>query len=137
MALQLQQLQNRDKAMNLLKIQHQPLFFNIHRTALPRPSLCPPILHHIEPKIRFKITSNPLCKFQCFKVSSISKFEASVYDNEEEEGPADASVEFEDLAPNGDVYQSTLRLVECAMFAAITGLVYFLSNSLAIEVRLG
>ncbi|GKU90446.1 hypothetical protein SLEP1_g4438 [Rubroshorea leprosula] len=130
--------------MNLLKIQHHPLFLHISRTALPRPSLSPPILHHIEPKIRFKITSTPLCKFQCFKVSSISKFEASVYNNEEEEdeeeeeeGAADASVEFEDLAPNGVVYQSTLRLVECAMFAAVTGLVYFLSNSLAIENYFG
>ncbi|GLT63464.1 hypothetical protein SLA2020_360270 [Shorea laevis] len=128
--------------MNLLKIQHQPLFFHISRTALPRPSLSPPILHRIEPKIHFKSASTPLCKFQCFKVSSISKFEASVYNNEEEEeeeeeGPADASVEFEDLAPNGVVYQSTLRLVECAMFAAVTGLVYFLSNSLAIENYFG
>lgn len=35
------------------------------------------------------------------------------------------------------VYKKTLRLVECAMFAAVTGLVYFLSNSLAIENYFG
>lgn len=40
----------------------------------------------------------------------------------------------EDLTMNGDVYQKTLRLVECSMFAALGGLVYILSSSLAIEV---
>ena len=35
---------------------------------------------------------------------------------------------------NGDVYQKTLRLVECSMFAALGGLTYILSSSLAIEV---
>ena len=35
---------------------------------------------------------------------------------------------------NGEVYQKTLRLVECAMFAALGGLAYILSSSLAIEV---
>ncbi|KAK1268828.1 hypothetical protein QJS04_geneDACA006781 [Acorus gramineus] len=39
-----------------------------------------------------------------------------------------------DLAADGPVYQKTLRLVETAMFAAVTGLAYFLSNSLAVEV---
>lgn len=43
-------------------------------------------------------------------------------------------VEEPDLAMDGEVYQKTLRLVECSMFAAITGLAYFLSNSLSIEV---
>ncbi|XP_077227571.1 uncharacterized protein LOC143860680 [Tasmannia lanceolata] len=47
------------------------------------------------------------------------------------------SMGFEDLATNGAVYQNTLRLVECSMFAAITGLAYFLSNSLAIENYFG
>ena len=40
----------------------------------------------------------------------------------------------EDLTMNGDVYQKTLRLVECSMFAALGGLTYILSSSLAIEV---
>lgn len=43
----------------------------------------------------------------------------------------------EDLSVDGVVYQNTLRLVECSMFAALSGLVYFLSNSLSIEVSLG
>ncbi|KAI7732815.1 hypothetical protein M8C21_014061 [Ambrosia artemisiifolia] len=38
---------------------------------------------------------------------------------------------------NGDVYQKTLRLVECAMFAALGGLTYILSSSLAIENYFG
>ncbi|KAI7756233.1 hypothetical protein M8C21_007212 [Ambrosia artemisiifolia] len=43
----------------------------------------------------------------------------------------------EDLTMNGDVYQKTLRLVECAMFAALGGLTYILSSSLAIENYFG
>ncbi|KAK4260913.1 hypothetical protein QN277_003974 [Acacia crassicarpa] len=43
------------------------------------------------------------------------------------------STELQDLSPNGPIYKKTLQLVECSMFAALTGLVYFLSNSLAIE----
>lgn len=43
--------------------------------------------------------------------------------------------DFEDyLAEDGEVYQKTLRLVECAMFAAVSALAFLLSNSLAIEV---
>ncbi|KAL5974456.1 hypothetical protein ACLOJK_031121 [Asimina triloba] len=53
-----------------------------------------------------------------------------------EEG--EATGEFEgDLAVDGAVFQSTLRLVECSMFAAVAGLAYFLSNSLAIESYFG
>ncbi|KNA19426.1 hypothetical protein SOVF_061580 [Spinacia oleracea] len=43
----------------------------------------------------------------------------------------------EDLDPDSPVYQKTLRLVECAMFAAVAGLTYLLSNSLAIENYFG
>ncbi|KAL8229026.1 hypothetical protein R6Q57_013926 [Mikania cordata] len=43
----------------------------------------------------------------------------------------------EDLTVNGDVYQKTLRLVECSMFAALGGLTYILSSSLAIENYFG
>ncbi|KAK7348834.1 hypothetical protein VNO80_23546 [Phaseolus coccineus] len=53
--------------------------------------------------------------------------------HEEEEKNKGVSLELHDLSPNGEVYQKTLQLVECSMFAALTGLVYFLSNSLAIE----
>ncbi|KAG9154453.1 hypothetical protein Leryth_023907 [Lithospermum erythrorhizon] len=50
---------------------------------------------------------------------------------------AEKSEEFEYLAKDGEVYQKTLRLVECAMFAAISGLVYVLSNSLTLENYFG
>ncbi|KAL6570988.1 hypothetical protein OROGR_000538 [Orobanche gracilis] len=44
------------------------------------------------------------------------------------------SEDFEEyLAEDGEIYQKTLRLVECAMFAAVSALAYLLSNSLAIE----
>ncbi|KAK4410383.1 hypothetical protein Sango_0111300 [Sesamum angolense] len=53
----------------------------------------------------------------------------SIDKNEEEE-----TEDFEEyLAEDGEVYQKTLRLVECAMFAAVSGLAFLLSNSLAIE----
>ncbi|KAK6134000.1 hypothetical protein DH2020_032242 [Rehmannia glutinosa] len=53
----------------------------------------------------------------------------SIGKNEEEE-----TEDFEEyLAEDGEVYQKTLRLVECAMFAAISALAFLLSNSLAIE----
>lgn len=42
----------------------------------------------------------------------------------------------EDLGDESEVFKKTLRLVECAMFASVAGLAYFLSNSLAIEVSL-
>ncbi|KAI3730889.1 hypothetical protein L1987_62069 [Smallanthus sonchifolius] len=43
----------------------------------------------------------------------------------------------QDLTLNGEVYQKTLKLVECAMFAALGGLTYILSSSLAIENYFG
>lgn len=42
--------------------------------------------------------------------------------------------DLDDLSENGVVYKKTLAMVECSMFAALNGLVYFLSNSLALEV---
>ncbi|KAE9605640.1 hypothetical protein Lalb_Chr10g0099501 [Lupinus albus] len=81
--------------------------------------------------------------FSSFSLSSptpstllrVSNFAVSVFNNEnqEEEQDKGISIELHDLSPNGPVYQKTLQLVECSMFAALTGLVYFLSNSLAIE----
>ncbi|PKU85939.1 uncharacterized protein LOC110096020 [Dendrobium catenatum] len=49
----------------------------------------------------------------------------------------DEGEQFDDLGVEGEVFQKTLRLVECSMFASVTGLAYFLSNSLAIENYLG
>ncbi|KAI3885208.1 hypothetical protein MKW98_002600 [Papaver atlanticum] len=45
--------------------------------------------------------------------------------------------QLDDLAIDGVVYNKTLRLVESSMFAAVAGLAYFLSNSLAIENYFG
>ncbi|CAI0458755.1 unnamed protein product [Linum tenue] len=81
-----------------------------------------------------------------FKFSSIPRINASVVDGKEEErqeereseeGLSNDGRETDYLAPDGDVYRNTLRLVECSMFAAVTGLVYFLSNSLSIENYFG
>ncbi|XVE91737.1 hypothetical protein REPUB_Repub01dG0036800 [Reevesia pubescens] len=128
--------------MNMKKIQHhQPLHFRISKTTLPR---FPPSFPHLFPKLPFQSSSLSFSNktAQSCKFSSLSKTEQSVYfdDEEEREGPSNGSgsmVEFEDLATNGAVYMKTLRLVECSMFAAVTGLVYFLSNSLAIENYFG
>ncbi|WCJ35730.1 hypothetical protein M5689_016968 [Euphorbia peplus] len=69
----------------------------------------------------------------CFTICSLSKPEASsFFDNKQHH---DAENEY--LAPDGLVFQKTLRLVECSMLAAVTGLIYFLSNSLSIENYFG
>ncbi|KAI3729575.1 hypothetical protein L6452_18236 [Arctium lappa] len=55
----------------------------------------------------------------------------------QKDGQEDNAGSSEDLTMNGEVYQKTLRLVECAMFAALGGLAYILSSSLAIENYFG
>ncbi|KAL4347265.1 hypothetical protein GQ457_17G000440 [Hibiscus cannabinus] len=117
----------------LLKFHPQPLCFRIPQATFPRL----PSLFNLFPKLPFQSSPLSFSKTpQCFKISSLSKVEPSVYFDEE--GSSDGSIlEFEDLAPNGVVYRKTLRLVECSMFAAVTGLIYFLSNSLAIENYFG
>ncbi|KAK4785901.1 hypothetical protein SAY86_002590 [Trapa natans] len=56
--------------------------------------------------------------------------------DEKEEAFADSlELQEEDLSGSSTVYRNTLRLVECSMFSATAGLIYFLSNSLSIEVR--
>ncbi|OMO72280.1 hypothetical protein COLO4_27715 [Corchorus olitorius] len=131
--------------VNLLKIQRQPLHFRISQTTLHRLPPSPgPGLRFSKLPFQFQSSSLSLSRTaQCLKFSSISKIEPPLYYGDEEEegendGPGNGSaVEFEDLAPDGVVYRKTLRLVECSMFAAVTGLVYFLSNSLAIESYFG
>ncbi|CAK8533201.1 unnamed protein product [Lathyrus sativus] len=59
-----------------------------------------------------------------FPIQRFSNIKLPLFSNDEQ---------LQDLSPKGEVYQKTLQLVECSMFAALTGLVYFLSNSLAIE----
>ncbi|KAL7091114.1 hypothetical protein ACP275_12G085400 [Erythranthe tilingii] len=124
--------------MNLLKLNfhHHPHHHHRHH------------YHHRQIKLRTQLhPSFPTSDGQSFKLSpSIatrlysltkcaknSKINAaipiSIEKNEEEE-----IEEIEEyLAEDGEVYQKTLRLVECAMFAAVSGLAFLLSNSLAIE----
>ncbi|XP_054809989.1 uncharacterized protein LOC129311630 [Prosopis cineraria] len=61
----------------------------------------------------------------------VSKIRTQICSGEDEKDGI--STELQDLSPNGPIYKKTLQLVECSMFAALTGLVYFLSNSLAVE----
>ncbi|KAJ0094774.1 hypothetical protein Patl1_16572 [Pistacia atlantica] len=124
--------------MNLLKIHHQPFFF-FH---------FPKTTSSHQPKLPLQFTSSSsttlfhsLSLFKpSFKLYCISQAKTSFLNNEEEKQGISVSntlSEFDDLAPDGVVYQKTLRLVECSMFAAVTGLVYFLSNSLSIENYFG
>uniref|UniRef100_A0A1J3EKR7 DUF2232 domain-containing protein n=1 Tax=Noccaea caerulescens TaxID=107243 RepID=A0A1J3EKR7_NOCCA len=83
------------------------------------------------PGISLVTTSNR----SCFALSSFSSGRASISSNQENGKKEEAYVSAEER--DEVVYQKTLRLVECAMFAAVTGLVYFLSNSLAIENYFG
>lgn len=121
--------------MNLLKIHNQSSFF-FH---------FPKTISSHQPKLPLQLISSPsttlfhsLSLFKpSFKLACISPPKASFLKNEEKkEGimVSNTLSELDDLAPDGVVYQKTLRLVECSMFAAVTGLVYFLSNSLSIEV---
>ncbi|GJV45082.1 hypothetical protein Tco_1429618 [Tanacetum coccineum] len=71
-------------------------------------------------------------KLRKVRVSDIGAPLWTQQDNEEEYARSS-----EDLTMNGDVYQKTLRLVECSMFAALGGLTYILSSSLAIENYFG
>ncbi|VFQ95348.1 unnamed protein product [Cuscuta campestris] len=57
---------------------------------------------------------------------------SSVAEQRPEEGDG-----YEYLAKDGEVFQKTLRLVETAMFASVSGLAYLLSNSLAVENYFG
>ncbi|XP_010942226.1 uncharacterized protein [Elaeis guineensis] len=79
---------------------------------------------------------------------SLSKFQPRVsisgagkhaYKEEEEEVGDGGGIlmEYEDLGVEGEVFRKTLRLVECAMLASVSGLAYVLSNSLAIENYFG
>ncbi|KAF9623523.1 hypothetical protein IFM89_003313 [Coptis chinensis] len=67
--------------------------------------------------------------------TNVSKSEGSMWASEVES--IDLLRDYEDLATDGPVYKKTLRLVECSMFAAVSGLAYFLSNSLSIENYFG
>ncbi|KAL0424822.1 UNVERIFIED_CONTAM: hypothetical protein Sradi_1017000 [Sesamum radiatum] len=92
------------------------LFFPLHEQSLKLSASCATPLYSFAKYAKTSKVNNAATSF------SIDK-------NEEEE-----TEDFEEyLAEDGEVYQKTLRLVECAMFAAVSGLAFLLSNSLAIE----
>lgn len=100
------------------------------------PHLLPPFSQRIDFSLKPNLfTSSPILQSKpTFKLFRASESRTLIYGNEDEEATG-ISTDLDDLSPNGVVYRKTLALVECSMFAALTGLVYFLSNSLAIEVR--
>ncbi|CAF1709093.1 unnamed protein product [Brassica napus] len=115
--------------MNLLKTihHHQSTITRFYRFATTQ-SLASASLLSLSlqrPRISLVSTSNR----SCFALSSVSR---ASFSGNREDGKKEEAEEGDEL-----VYQKTLRLVECAMFAAVTGLVYFLSNSLAIENYFG
>ncbi|XP_074383473.1 uncharacterized protein LOC141725014 isoform X2 [Apium graveolens] len=63
----------------------------------------------------------------------VFNFKQAWFRNNEEQG----KILSDDLTEDGEVYKRTLRLVECSMFAALGGLAYILSCSLAIENYFG
>lgn len=65
------------------------------------------------------------------RVAESGAYVDKALDKDEEEGEEE---EEEDFFNKEQALQSTLRLVECAMFSAIVGLAYFLSSTLRIEV---
>lgn len=125
--------------MNLLRIHHDRTPFLLHRTAPRHPRLPSPPLPR-PPRLRSRPVSASLSlsAICSFRARGVSKRAAPAYGDGKGESLDGESVEMEeDLSVDGVVYQNTLRLVECSMFAALSGLVYFLSNSLSIEVSLG
>lgn len=133
------------KIMNILQIHNlKPQFPCTFRT-VPHHSLSGSLNFSLRKSTRLSSSSFLLLLVTpirpTFKIFTVSRIEAPFFENnkedeeeDEERNSATNLTEFEDLAPDGVVYRNTLRLVECSMFAAVTGLVYFLSNSLSIEV---
>uniref|UniRef100_A0A803KVB9 RNase H type-1 domain-containing protein n=1 Tax=Chenopodium quinoa TaxID=63459 RepID=A0A803KVB9_CHEQI len=96
---------------------------------------CRDLLQELHLLASFSLSSSSFKPRAAFKVEDIVP---SFWGNEQERlNDEDDSGCLEDLASDSPVYQKTLRLVECAMFAAVAGLTYLLSNSLAIENYFG
>ncbi|XP_022878384.1 uncharacterized protein LOC111396246 isoform X3 [Olea europaea var. sylvestris] len=126
--------------MNLLKIKLNHHRFN-HRHQLCQnsqitPNLSPHFLFHPSQKQKsnFSVSYTPLIySFTKYAKASAIHSKTPFFANEKLE-EEEESKDFEEyLAEDGEVYQKTLRLVECAMFSAVSGLAFLLSNSLAIE----
>lgn len=118
-----------EKIMNILKI--NPHIRPRHRH---QSKLWPEFQFHTSPERNFKLSpsfARPLFSVKNVRAVKVCAAIPFAIDNIKEE----ESEDFEDyLAEDGEVYQKTLRLVECAMFAAVSALAFLLSNSLAIEV---
>ncbi|CAA0808860.1 Unknown protein [Striga hermonthica] len=100
---------------------------------LHQPSLRPRFLSFASLGRSFRLSSTisatPYSLTKSAEISKVLAIPISIGKDEERE-----SEDFEEyLAEDGEVYQKTLRLVECAMFAAVSALAFLLSNSLAIE----
>ncbi|KAF8036277.1 hypothetical protein BT93_C2102 [Corymbia citriodora subsp. variegata] len=129
--------------MNLLRLHHDRTALLMHRAA-PRPLPLPSPPFPRPPRSRSSPISvssslSATCNSNGFRArGGVSKRAALAYGDDKGEcfGGVAAETE-EDLSVDGVVYQNTLRLVECSMFAALSGLVYFLSNSLSIENYFG
>lgn len=125
--------------MNLLKLNSHPRSYQNHRHRHRHRQINPRsqsiFLFRTPHQQNFELSlsiATPLYSFTKYAKTTEVKaaIPFSIEKNEEEE-----SEDFgEYLAEDGEVYQKTLRLVECAMFAAVSGLAFILSNSLAIEV---
>ncbi|CAI9096350.1 OLC1v1032468C2 [Oldenlandia corymbosa var. corymbosa] len=127
-------------AMSLLNLHHQcfntPKILHIPKTTRFYHSNFQFNPTHNKPRI----PCSSLLIFNCRNVKGLADTEAPMWthkDGGEEADDKNGDFELEYLAPDGEVYQRTLRLVECAMFSAVSGLTYLLSNSLAIENYFG
>ncbi|KAK3421773.1 hypothetical protein EUGRSUZ_G02394 [Eucalyptus grandis] len=127
--------------MNLLRIHHDRTSFLLHRAAPRRPSPPFPRPSRLRSSPASVSVSSPLSAACCgFRARGVSERAPPACGDGRGESFGGVAVgmeeEEEDLSVDGVVYRNTLRLVECSMFAALSGLVYFLSNSLSIEVKL-
>ncbi|XAR55881.1 hypothetical protein NMG60_11036114 [Bertholletia excelsa] len=137
--------------MNLFCIQHKPPSPPVSLAKIMSPHFLYPSISPFSHESTSRVSPNRPFPSACFSVPPISVSRPGLQfrrvrisqletqaSSDEDERNLDASPELEeDLVPEGAVYQETLRLVECSMFAAVAGLSYFLSNSLAIEKYLG
>ncbi|KAJ4815668.1 Membrane protein [Rhynchospora pubera] len=105
-------------------------FHPLPSSLLPRPSLFPISIPNLTPpRTNYPtIVPRPSLAAPRAYASPAERRLSSVYRNSEGTSGGDGEDES---------YQKTLRLVECAMFASVSGLAYFLSNSLAIENYFG
>ncbi|PHU02175.1 hypothetical protein BC332_27426 [Capsicum chinense] len=126
--------------MNPLKLHHQHNYYHTKFSSISRnSSFSGPhflIFTTHKPKIN-SLTVNNNYFLENFKQKNVRALsvKTQIWSDKEEEKEDSEGIEY--LAADGVVYKKTLRLVEGAMFAAVSGLAYLLSNSLAIENYFG